>query len=118
MRLLSEGPEVASVRGLARRIPGRSPPKTQWTAVDLACEDADLAATFQHTQLRHAGPLAADRRKPWEKATRPGTALTPTRVRRGFRSRAPLGRGGSWGFSVVRADDSGGGSRCRRESCR
>ncbi|MDR6974479.1 nucleoside-diphosphate-sugar epimerase [Streptomyces sp. 3330] len=47
VRLLSEDPEVASVRGLARRIPDWSPPKTQWTAVDLACEDADLAAAFE-----------------------------------------------------------------------
>lgn len=47
VRLLSEGPEVASVRGLARRIPHWSPPKTQRTAVDLACEDADLAAAFE-----------------------------------------------------------------------
>ncbi|WP_206442470.1 hypothetical protein [Streptomyces boncukensis] len=31
-----------------------------------------------HTQLRLATPLAADRRKPWEKATSPGEVLTPT----------------------------------------
>lgn len=42
-----------------------------------------------HTQLRLALPLAADQRKPWEKATRPGTALTPTRVRRWFRNIRP-----------------------------
>ncbi|WNE93936.1 hypothetical protein PS467_00640 [Streptomyces luomodiensis] len=42
-----------------------------------------------HTQLRLAPPLAADRRKPWEKTTRTGTALTPTRVRRGFRNIRP-----------------------------
>ncbi|GHC44817.1 hypothetical protein GCM10010507_19890 [Streptomyces cinnamoneus] len=42
-----------------------------------------------HTQLRLAVPLATDQRKPWEKTTRPGTALTPTRVRRGFRNIRP-----------------------------
>lgn len=42
-----------------------------------------------HTQLRLALPRAADRRKPWEKTTRTGTALTPTRVRRGFRNIRP-----------------------------
>jgi len=42
-----------------------------------------------HTQLRLALPLTADRRKPWEKTTRPGIALTPTRVRRGFRHIRP-----------------------------
>ncbi|MFJ4910631.1 NF041680 family putative transposase [Streptomyces sp. NPDC093249] len=42
-----------------------------------------------HTQLRLALPLAADRHKPWEKTTRPGTPLTPTRVRRWFRNIRP-----------------------------
>lgn len=42
-----------------------------------------------HTQLRLAAPLAADQRKPWEKVTRPGAVLTPTRVRRGFRHLRP-----------------------------
>lgn len=42
-----------------------------------------------HTQLRLAVPLATDQRKPWEKITRTGTALTPTRVRRGFRNIHP-----------------------------
>lgn len=42
-----------------------------------------------HTQLRLAAPLTADQRKPWEKVTRPGTVLTPTRVRRGFRHLRP-----------------------------
>ncbi|WP_406341209.1 NF041680 family putative transposase [Streptomyces sp. NBC_00648] len=42
-----------------------------------------------HTQLRLAAPLAVDQRKPWEKVTRPGTVLTPTRVRRGFRHLRP-----------------------------
>jgi nucleoside-diphosphate-sugar epimerase len=47
VRLLTEDPEVASVRGLARRIPQWSPPKTEWTAVDLASEQAGLAGKFQ-----------------------------------------------------------------------
>jgi nucleoside-diphosphate-sugar epimerase len=47
MRLLSEDPGVASVRGLARRVPDWSPPKTEWTAVDLADEQADLAGVFE-----------------------------------------------------------------------
>ncbi|MER7408115.1 NF041680 family putative transposase [Streptomyces sp. NPDC000070] len=42
-----------------------------------------------HTQLRLAAPLAVERRKPWEKTTRPGETLTPTRVRRGFRHIRP-----------------------------
>ncbi|MEV4438934.1 NF041680 family putative transposase [Streptomyces sp. NPDC049577] len=42
-----------------------------------------------HTQLRLALPLAVDQRKPWEKTSRPGTTLTPTRVRRGFRNIRP-----------------------------
>ncbi|WP_030247598.1 MULTISPECIES: SDR family oxidoreductase [unclassified Streptomyces] len=46
VRLLSEDPEVASVLGLARRIPDWSPPKTDWSAVDLASEQPDLAERF------------------------------------------------------------------------
>ncbi|MEW2048885.1 SDR family oxidoreductase [Streptomyces sp. NPDC005476] len=46
VRLLSEDPDVASVRGLARRIPDRSVPKTEWTAVDLASDGDDLAGVF------------------------------------------------------------------------
>ncbi|MEU0597033.1 SDR family oxidoreductase [Streptomyces sp. NPDC006393] len=45
--LLSEDPEVASVRGLARRIPRWSPPKTEWVAVDVASEQAGLAGQFE-----------------------------------------------------------------------
>ncbi|MGW0538721.1 NF041680 family putative transposase [Streptomyces sp. NPDC003032] len=55
-------------------------------------EAADLwtwLVIVAHTQLRLALPLAADRRKPWEKSTRPGTLLTPTRVRRWFRNIRP-----------------------------
>ncbi|WP_306969628.1 SDR family oxidoreductase [Streptomyces afghaniensis] len=47
VRLLSEDPEVTSVLGLARRIPDWSPPKTDWSAVDLASEESDLADQFQ-----------------------------------------------------------------------
>ncbi|WP_432136388.1 MULTISPECIES: SDR family oxidoreductase [unclassified Streptomyces] len=43
VRRLSEDPEVESVVGLARRMPRWSPAKTEWAAVDLASEDADLA---------------------------------------------------------------------------
>ncbi|GAP52135.1 NAD-dependent epimerase/dehydratase [Streptomyces azureus] len=46
VRLLSEDPEVASVLGLARRIPDWSPPKTDWAAVDLASEQSDLVERF------------------------------------------------------------------------
>ncbi|MDC0765457.1 SDR family oxidoreductase [Streptomyces sp. HD] len=46
VRLLSEDPEVGSVLGLARRTPDLSPPKTDWAAVDLTSEQADLAGLF------------------------------------------------------------------------
>jgi nucleoside-diphosphate-sugar epimerase len=46
VRLLSEDPEVGSVLGLARRFPDWSPAKTDWSAVDLASEQADLAKEF------------------------------------------------------------------------
>ncbi|MET8245120.1 SDR family oxidoreductase [Streptomyces sp. NPDC005202] len=47
VRLLSEDPEIGSVRGLARRIPQWSPPKTEWSAVDIASEQAGLAEEFE-----------------------------------------------------------------------
>ncbi|MCQ9130924.1 MULTISPECIES: SDR family oxidoreductase [Streptomyces] len=47
VRRLSEDPDVASVHGLARRIPAWSPPRTEWTAVDLASPRSDLAAAFR-----------------------------------------------------------------------
>ncbi|MET7378011.1 SDR family oxidoreductase [Streptomyces sp. NPDC005526] len=47
VRLLSEDAETGSVRGLARRIPGWSPPRTEWSAVDLASERAPLAEEFE-----------------------------------------------------------------------
>ncbi|MFH8659303.1 SDR family oxidoreductase [Streptomyces afghaniensis] len=47
VRRLSEDPEVTSVLGLARRIPDWSPPKTDWSAVDLASEESELAEQFQ-----------------------------------------------------------------------
>ncbi|MFF0200723.1 SDR family oxidoreductase [Streptomyces sp. NPDC005017] len=46
VRLLSEDPRVGSVRGLARRRPAWSPAKTEWSAVDVADEGADLAGEF------------------------------------------------------------------------
>ncbi|MGC3004035.1 SDR family oxidoreductase [Streptomyces sp. G35A] len=46
VRVLSEDPRVGSVRGLARRLPEWSPPKTEWSAVDLTSERSDLAAEF------------------------------------------------------------------------
>lgn len=47
VRLLSEDPETGSVRGLARRVPEESPPKTEWSAVDLASEQAGLVEEFE-----------------------------------------------------------------------
>ncbi|MYR54817.1 NAD-dependent epimerase/dehydratase family protein [Streptomyces sp. SID625] len=47
VRLLSEDPEVASVRGLARRIPRWSPPRTEWARVDISSEQAPLAEQFE-----------------------------------------------------------------------
>ncbi|MFI9820350.1 SDR family oxidoreductase [Streptomyces sp. NPDC052013] len=46
VRALSEEPRVASVLGLARRLPEWSPPKTTWSAVDLASGGSDLAEEF------------------------------------------------------------------------
>lgn len=46
VRLLSQDPQVASVLGLARRIPAWSPPKTEWAAVDLASKGAGLTRHF------------------------------------------------------------------------
>ncbi|MFD7131200.1 SDR family oxidoreductase [Streptomyces sp. NPDC059894] len=47
VRLLAEDPEVGSVVGLARRIPDWSPPKTRWSSVDLASEEADPVGLFE-----------------------------------------------------------------------
>ncbi|MFD9026722.1 SDR family oxidoreductase [Streptomyces parvulus] len=46
VKLLSEDPEVGSVLGLARRIPGWTPERTEWAGVDLASDRADLGAHF------------------------------------------------------------------------
>ncbi|MFC7512061.1 NAD-dependent epimerase/dehydratase family protein [Streptomyces thermocarboxydus] len=46
VRALAEEPEVGSVRGLARRIPDWSPPKTEWAAVDVASDRFDLVREF------------------------------------------------------------------------
>ncbi|WP_409467696.1 SDR family oxidoreductase [Streptomyces sp. HC307] len=46
VRLLSEDPQVGSVLGLARRLPEWQPPKTDWSAVDIAYEQVDLVREF------------------------------------------------------------------------
>ncbi|MGX1365570.1 nucleoside-diphosphate-sugar epimerase [Streptomyces canus] len=46
VRLLSEDPEVGSVRGLARRIPDWQPAGTEWSAVDLSSQRTDLTEEF------------------------------------------------------------------------
>lgn len=60
-----------------------------WTAPKIRTPQAADRWTWlviaAHTQLRLARPLAADLRRPWEKAAPPGR-LTPARVRRGFRN--------------------------------
>ncbi|UXY32146.1 SDR family oxidoreductase [Streptomyces sp. HUAS TT20] len=48
VRLLSADPEVEWVRGVARRTPdGWAPAKTEWHAVDVAAEQADLGEVCQ-----------------------------------------------------------------------
>ncbi|MEU1462417.1 SDR family oxidoreductase [Streptomyces sp. NPDC005727] len=47
VRVLSDDPGIKSVRGIARRTPVWSPPKTEWAAVDLASETANLAERFE-----------------------------------------------------------------------
>jgi len=46
VRLLSEDPDIGTVRGLARRVPDWSPPRTEWSAVDIASEETSLAGQF------------------------------------------------------------------------
>ncbi|MBZ6080795.1 SDR family oxidoreductase [Streptomyces olivaceus] len=48
VRLLSEDPQVGSVLGLARRIPGWKPAKTEWAAVDLTSDRADQTDLAGH----------------------------------------------------------------------
>src|SRR5204862_4685028 len=59
-----------------------------WTAPKIRTPAAADRWTWlviaAHTQLRLARPLAADRRRPWERPL-PAARLTPARVRRGFR---------------------------------
>ncbi|MFV0131408.1 NAD-dependent epimerase/dehydratase family protein [Streptomyces sp. HMX112] len=43
---LAQDPQISSVLGLARRVPGWSPPKTQWASVDLA-QETDLVRHFE-----------------------------------------------------------------------
>lgn len=47
VRLLAEDPEIASVVGVARRIPDWSPAKTEWAAVDLGSDQADARDVFE-----------------------------------------------------------------------
>ncbi|MFE2077850.1 SDR family oxidoreductase [Streptomyces misionensis] len=47
VRLLSQDPGIKSVRGIARRVPGWSPARTEWSAVDLASDRANLAERFE-----------------------------------------------------------------------
>ncbi|QIJ66127.1 SDR family oxidoreductase [Streptomyces sp. JB150] len=47
VRLLAEDPQTGSVLGLARRIPDWAPPKTEWSAVDLASDRTDLTSSFR-----------------------------------------------------------------------
>ncbi|MEU0057271.1 SDR family oxidoreductase [Streptomyces sp. NPDC006334] len=50
VRHLAQDPQVASVVGLARRVPDQAPPKTRWATVDLGSGEADsgaLAEVFQ-----------------------------------------------------------------------
>jgi nucleoside-diphosphate-sugar epimerase len=47
VRLLAEDPAVASVRGLARRIPDLGPGRVEWSKVDLAAKDVDLVREFR-----------------------------------------------------------------------
>ncbi|MEV3988797.1 SDR family oxidoreductase [Streptomyces sp. NPDC049837] len=43
---LADDPQISSVLGLARRLPGWSPPKTEWAEVDLQ-EETDLVRHFE-----------------------------------------------------------------------
>ncbi|WP_328972043.1 NAD-dependent epimerase/dehydratase family protein [Streptomyces sp. NBC_00239] len=46
VQALADDPAVASVVGLARRVPGWRPPKTEWQAVDIEPGGADLVPLF------------------------------------------------------------------------
>ncbi|MCW1099078.1 transposase [Streptomyces sp. RS2] len=63
-----------------------------WTAPKIRTPEAADRWTWliiaAYTQLRLARPLAADRRRPWEKPS-PPDKLTPARVRRDFRHIRP-----------------------------
>ncbi|MDN3293289.1 NAD-dependent epimerase/dehydratase family protein [Streptomyces ficellus] len=43
---LADDPQISSILGLARRLPGWSPPKTDWAPVDLR-EETDLVRHFE-----------------------------------------------------------------------
>ncbi|MET8951103.1 NAD-dependent epimerase/dehydratase family protein [Streptomyces sp. NPDC004393] len=47
VRLLAEDPEVAGVRGLARRVPDLGPDRVRWSAVDLTSAGADIVQEFE-----------------------------------------------------------------------
>ncbi|GHH85613.1 SDR family oxidoreductase [Streptomyces capitiformicae] len=47
VRLLTEDAQIGQVRGLARRVPEWTPAKTEWSAVDLGSEGADLVKEFE-----------------------------------------------------------------------
>lgn len=63
-----------------------------WTSPKIRTPEAADRWTWlilaAYTQLRLARPLAADRRRPWEKPSSPDR-LTPARVRRDFRHIRP-----------------------------
>jgi nucleoside-diphosphate-sugar epimerase len=66
---LAEDPAVESVLGLARRLPGRSWPKTRFAAVDVADPDADLAGFLRGADsvvhMAWAIQPARDERRMW-----------------------------------------------------
>ncbi|MEU6510270.1 NAD-dependent epimerase/dehydratase family protein [Streptomyces sp. NPDC046942] len=46
VQTLGADPQIASILGLARRLPQWSPPKTRWASVDIADDTTDLAGHF------------------------------------------------------------------------
>jgi nucleoside-diphosphate-sugar epimerase len=67
---LADDPAVESVLGLARRLPGRSWPKTAFAAVDLSDPDAELAGHLRGADavihLAWAIQPARDERRMWQ----------------------------------------------------
>jgi nucleoside-diphosphate-sugar epimerase len=66
---LADEPDVASVVGLARRLPARSWPKTEFAAVDISDPDADLVGHLKGADavihLAWAIQPARDERRMW-----------------------------------------------------